>query len=126
MTQTRLWILLLTLVAFLAGTGSGLFLAERGARQERLQTEFGEFERAFVSEFSLDPDRQRLLAGLLDHYNREKQQIKDHYASLNLQEMEPDLRRVGLEYRSHLRDRLLPESQRPKFDRLVATFAENL
>ncbi|MFT7485790.1 MAG: hypothetical protein ACI9F9_001640 [Candidatus Paceibacteria bacterium] len=126
MTQLRLWIVLLCSVTFLAGLGTGLYLTELDARDQRLTAEFGEFERAFTREFSLDEERQRLLVGLLDHYNRETQQIKDHYASRNLQEMEPDLRRVGLEYRAHLRDRLLPESQRPKFDHLMANYVKDL
>lgn len=126
MNSPRPWIVLLALVAFLCGLGSGLLVAERDARAESLQSAFGDFERSFVSEFELDPERQRLLAGLLDHYNRETQQIKDRYAALNQKEMEPDLRRLGLEFRSHLRDTLLPASQRPKFDRLMASQDENL
>jgi len=126
MNQTRLWVLLLVAVAFLGGLSSGLLIAERSAQKQRAQGEFGDFERAFVERFSLDLERQRLLAGLLDHYNLDRQRIKDHYATLNNQEMEPELRRVGLEYRSYLRDRLLPKSQRPEFDRLMASYVENL
>ena len=68
----------------------------------------------------------KLLAGLLDHYNRDIQEIKDRYAAENHREMEADLRRAGLEYRELLRNRLLPEEQRSKFDRLLASYVENL
>ena len=118
--------MLLALVTFLCGLGTGLFVAEREARAQSLRNEFSEFERAFASEFELDREHQRLLAGFLEHYNRETQQIKDRYAALNHRAMEPELRRLGLEYRSHLRDTLLPASQRPKFDRLMASQEKNL
>ena len=86
----------------------------------------GDYERAFIDQFELDPERQRLLAGLLDHYNREIEEIRNRYAAENHREMEADLRRAGLEYRELLRQRLLPEQQRPKFDRLMASYVENL
>lgn len=126
MNSLKLWIVLLALVAFLCGLGTGLYVAEREARAAALDQEFGEFERKFVAAFELDTRHQRLLAGFLDHYNREAQEIKDHYAAQNHQEMEPKLRRLGLEYRAILRDRLLSASQRPKFDRLMASQVENL
>lgn len=126
MSGLRLWLLLLTVVAFLAGFGTGLYTSERSHRDERLDSAFGPFERAFVQEFDLDPERQRLLAQLLDHYNRELEAIHSRYRPLNHMEMEPELARAGLEYRALLRDRLLPESKRPKFDRLMASYVETL
>lgn len=122
----RLWLLLLTAVAFLAGFGSGMYASERTHRASQLDGAFGDYERAFVQEFNLDPERQRLLARLLDHYNSEAEAIRDRYAAENHMEMEPELARAGLEYRALLRDRLLPESERPKFDRLMASYVETL
>ncbi len=126
MNSIRLWIVLLSLVTFLCGLGTGLFVAEREARAASLKKDYGEFERSFVTVFELDTERQQVLAGLLELYNRDTQTIKDQYAAQNRHEMEPQLRRLGLEYRSVLRNRLLPASQRPKFDRLMASKVENL
>jgi hypothetical protein len=123
---TRLWLLLFAVVAFLAGFGSGLYASERAHRADEQVGAFGPFEQAFVQEFELDPERQRLLAQLLDHYNREAEAILARHAARNHMEMEPELRRAGLEYRALVRDRLLPESQRPKFDRLMASYVETL
>jgi hypothetical protein len=125
-SSTRLWVLILTAVAFLAGTGMGLVMAERAQRQAQVRSTSGEFERAFVQRFQLDPERQRLLAGLLDHYNRETQAIQSRYAAEYHMKMEPELRAAGLEYRALLRDQLLPEEQRPKFDSLMASYVQNL
>lgn len=131
MSSPRLWVLILFAVAFLAGGGAGFVLAERARGEVATPTPFGEFERAFVQEFELDPERQRLLAGLLDHYNREAQAVGDRYAadfraSKEGAGMELELQSAGLEYRGLIRDQLLPDDQRPKFDRLMATYVENL
>jgi len=123
--SARLWILILTLVSFLGGIGTGLIVAERSHQGTLAQRPGGEFEKAFAGEFELDPNRQRLLAGLLDHYNSEVQAIEDRYAAEYHMKMEPELRSAGLEYRALVRDLLLPEEQRPKFDRLMAPHVEN-
>jgi hypothetical protein len=85
----------------------------------------GDYERALVERFDLDPQRQRLLVGLLEHYNLEVEEIQNRHTALVRREMEPELRRAGLEYRTLLRDRLLPPAQRAEFDRLTADFQEN-
>jgi hypothetical protein len=126
LSSTRLWVLVLAAVAYLAGIGSGVIISDRSHRHAAVAGAVGEFERAFIKQFDLDQERQRLLAGLLDHYNRNTQEIKDRYAAENHREMEGDLRRVGTDYRELLRERLLPEHQRPKFDRLMASYVENL
>ena len=126
MNSPRLWILILVGVAFLAGAGTGFVLAERSRQETLPTTPFAGFERAFVQEFRLDPERQRLLAGLLDHYNRETRAIQDRYAAEYHNLMEDELRLAGLEYRGLIRDQLLPEEQRPKFDRLMASYLETL
>lgn len=126
MIGTRLWLLVLAAVCFLAGLGSGIYVSERGHLLEERERAFGDFERAFVAEFELDPERQRLLADLLDHYNRETAAIRNRYAAEIHMEMEPELRRAGLEYRGLIRDRLLPEAQRRKFDDLMASHVETL
>jgi len=126
LSSVRLWVLVLTVVAFLGGLGTGFLVAERARRAEAQASVFGDFERAFSEQFDLDPVRQRLLADLLDHYNRETRAIRDRYAAENHREMETDLRRAGIEYRQLVRDRLLPEHQRPEFDRLMASYIETL
>jgi hypothetical protein len=124
--SVRFWTLILASVAFLAGLGSGMLFAEKAHRQAQLAGTFGEFERAFVQEFQLDLERQQLLAQALDHYNRETQAIEDRYAAEYHIRMEPELRAAGLEYRTLIREQLLPEDQRPKFDRLMAPHVTNL
>ena len=106
--------------------GTGFILSERSQLNVAETDALGDYKRAFIERFDLDVERQRLLAGLLDHYNRDIQEIKDRYAAENHREMEADLRRAGLEYRELLRNRLLPEKQRSKFDRLMASYVENL
>lgn len=127
MSQTRLWILLLTGVAFMAGIGTGILVQERAHRKSLVESAFGDFERAFTDQFELDLEGQRLLAGYLGHYNRETEEILERYAAEHHREMEPELRKAGLEYRERLRERvLLDHKQRIEFDRSMANFVENL
>lgn len=125
MNNARFWILLLAGVAFLAGMGTGILYADKTHSQARIPTALGEFELAFLREFQLDPERRQYLAQAIDLYNRETQEIQELYAAEYHTRMEPDLRRVGLEFRAMTRA-LLPEEQRPKFDRLMASHVQNL
>ncbi len=126
MISTRAWIIILALVCFGAGLASGLTGAELSRKPMPAPSAFGDFERAFVAEFDLDHEHQLLLVGLLDHYNREIEEIENRYTAEIRREMEPELKRSGLLYRRLLRDRLLPPAQRAEFDRRMADYQDNL
>lgn len=126
MSGARGWILLLALVTFLAGLAAGWTGAELSREQAPGSSAFGPYERELVRAFDLDADRQRLLAGLLDHYNREIEEIQNRYTAEVRQDMERELLRVGRDYRGHLRDHLLPPDRRAEFDALEADFQETL
>ncbi|HIG11731.1 MAG: hypothetical protein ABGY71_13025 [bacterium] len=121
---TRAWILILALVCFLAGLAAGLAGAEFHAERAPARSAFGAYELGLVERFDLDPERQRLLVGLVDHYNLEIEEIRNRHTAEFQREMEPELRRIGLEYRTLLRDRLLPPAKRAEFDRLTADFQD--
>jgi len=124
---TRTWILILTLVSFLAGVAVGLLVGEQDRRNPPADAAFGDFERLFTERFQLDEERQRLLAGLQTNYNRELEEIERIHAAEHQKEREPAMLRAGLEYRSLIRNHLLPVEQRPEFDRLIqANFVEIL
>ncbi|MCB9914185.1 MAG: hypothetical protein H6828_03420 [Planctomycetes bacterium] len=116
---------MLALVAFLAGLAAGLTGAELSRSHEAPTGASADLQR-YAEAFDLDAERQRLLAGLLDHYNRDLEEIQNRYTAEIRREMEPELRRKGLEYRSLLRDRLLPPEQRARFDSLSADFQDTL
>ena len=118
MKGLRSWILLLALVSFLTGLAAGWTGAEISRADLPASSAFGAYERELVRTFELDPRRQHLLAELLDHYNREIEEIQNRYTAEVRHDMEPELRRVGREYRSHLRDHILPPSRRAEFDAL--------
>jgi len=125
--NTRIWILILTLVSFLAGVAVGLLSGERAGRNLPDDADFGDFEQAFSECFQLDEERRRLLAALMANYNMKIEEIERLHAAEYHKEQEPDMLRAGLEYRALIRDHLLPEEQRPEFDRLTeAEFIETL
>jgi len=122
----RLWISILALVSFLAGVAAGLVAGEYSRKAPPDERFFGDFEREFVEHFELDAVRQSHLAELLLIHRAEIEKIKHrHTAELNAQ-MEEEFRSAGLEYRSLVRNHLLPERQRHEFDRLLATYVDNL
>jgi len=124
MTNVRLWITILALVSFLAGTAAGKILTGRSAAAARAHaTESGalaDYESLFSDQFELDADRRRLLGVLLEHYEQEVTRIRNDHLSSYRSAIEPELRRVGIEYNQYIRDKVLPPEKRPVFDQLAS------
>lgn len=118
MSALRSWILLLVLVSFLAGTASGLLFAKRGDAPEAPSGPFADYQRLLAGALDLDPERQRILAGLLESYQEDIARIRDRHTAEYLSAMEPELRDRGLRYRNIIRNELLREEDRAEFDRL--------
>jgi hypothetical protein len=121
-TSLRLWVSILALTAFLAGLACGplvtawLFPPARAAASGP----FADYERLLVQKFSLAPERREPLHVILDQYRRDIEGIKDQHMADYMTSMEPALREKGLQCREEIRDKVLPESERPEFDRLVS------
>ncbi len=116
MNTLRLWIALLVAVVFLAGFAGGLLVARRLAPPPAPAGAFADYRVRLVEEFALTAERERGLAGILERYRREL----DDLSSRQAEALEPELARLGLKYRDLVRDYVLPESQRARFDDLVA------
>ena len=131
MTSTRLWIVLLTLVSFLAGVAAGLLGSEYSLRAATERREDGDFVRRFSEVFDLDPEGRRLLAERQAAYHAQIESIElrnEVRRSIEAHAlMEPELLEAGRVFRSDVRDMLLvTEAQRKEFDRLMADYVENL
>lgn len=116
MSSIRLWIVVLGLLCFLAGTATGRILARSA---EGSTTEVGaprDFERLFATRFELTPDRTRLLRGIEEHYQREVERIKVNHLAAYRSAIEPELKSLGSEYNTYLRDQVLPPMARAEFD----------
>ena len=69
-----------------------------------------------VQEFDLSDERARGLRVVLDQYQRRIERIQARNASA----LEPELAKLGLTFRSVVRDTVLPASQRDEFSRMSA------
>ena len=127
MKHVRLWIILLAVVSFVAGTATGHIVSER-THQPRFEPELAAFERHFVETFELSDARAEHLRTVLSHYEREVARVKDEHLASYHSAIEPQLRELGNEYNRYLRDKVLPADQRTEFDRQCApllTLAQN-
>lgn len=120
MTNVRLWIALLGLVAFLGGLAGGLLVGELRHRRTPSRGSFDDYRELFVDRLELDPARERLLRELLRNYENDVKRVRDRHSAELLAAMEPELRELGERYRGLIRNRLLDPQRRDAYDRLVA------
>lgn len=126
MSGLRIWISILALVCFLAGAAAGFVIGEYSRKAPPDDRFFGDFERRFVEHFHLDAEHQGFLAELLRLQRVEFEKILNRHTAEFQAQMEEDFCQAGLEYRSLIRNHLLTAQQRPEFDRLMATYVDNL
>ena len=114
--QLRLWILGLSITAFLAGLAAGMLFGLQVPRPGQERRAFADYETLLVRDFELDGLRRQALRGVLDRYERDVEDVKSRF----LEQSEHELADLGLTYRRWIRDRVLFPHQRDDFDRLVA------
>ena len=120
MNSVRVWIVVLMLVSFLAGTAAGKILTDRERAGEAERGALSDYESLFASEFELSDERKRLLRVLLQHYDQELLRVRNEHLAVYRSAIEPDLRRLGLEYNQYIRDKVLPPRERQRFAELAA------
>lgn len=114
MNSLRLWIVLLALVAGLAGFAAGRLTAP--VQAQSTSGPFPGYTERMQSTFDLSPDRVRALRLLLERYDRDIENLKIRH----LDDLRPELVRLGDTYRDWIRDKVLPADRRSDFDLLVA------
>ena len=122
MNSPRLWIGILTLVVFLAGSASGFLFASATRQETQSSGPNEDYRRAFCARFRLDARRATLFDELLRNYHSDVEDLRQRALASSMSEMEPQLVAVGLRYRDVIRDHVLPENQRAEFDELAKTW----
>ena len=113
MSSTRLWILVLTGVAFLAGTASGVLL-ER-TQDPAPEIPFQDYRDRIVARYELEPIRARALDLLLVDYQRKLEEVEARYQPTYQAAMEEDLTALGIQYEVLLRDKVLHAAARQQY-----------
>jgi len=112
MSSARLWILLLALTSFLAGSAGGLLAGMRLARPAPERGAFSDYAALLVERFDLERDRERRLKAVLELYHRDLEELKSRHVA----EAEPELIRLGEACRQRIRDYVLPPESQASFD----------
>ncbi|MBK8180233.1 MAG: hypothetical protein IPK67_15360 [Planctomycetes bacterium] len=123
MSSLRLWILMLAVTAFGAGIGVGWLAGsrvEQRAGRARAAGPFTGFQHEFERTFQVSPERAKLLAELLECYQREIAEQEQAQLDRSRADLEGQLAKTALTYRRLIRDSVLSPEQRPEYDRLAA------
>ncbi|MFN0009665.1 MAG: hypothetical protein ACKVXR_17360 [Planctomycetota bacterium] len=116
MKSLRLWIVLLAVVCFVAGTAAGALATAASLRTPPEGGPFAAYERDLVATFSLSDERARLLRALLLGYERDIERIKAGRMAETMSAMEPELAARGRWYHEQIRDKVLPPGRQAEFD----------
>jgi hypothetical protein len=115
----RLWVAILALVAFLAGSATGLLFASATRPQPASAGPFADYRREFAERFKLDAQRAKLFDELLLNYHREIEDVRQRALASSLSQVDTQLAKLGDRYRLVIRDHVLPEGQRAEFDAMA-------
>ena len=116
MKSLRLWIVLLAVVCFGAGTAAGALATAANLRTPPEGGPFTAYERQLVQTFGLTDERARLLRALLSGYERDIERIKAGRMAETMSAMEPELAARGRWYHEQIRDKVLPPGRQAEFD----------
>ena len=120
MNSARLWIVVSSVVWFVAGTVFGLIASGHWAPDEPEPSPIEHYTDRMISEFDLQGDRARYFRILMDKYQEEIDRAKEDHMARQASAMEPRLRDLGLKYKEHIKNHVLSEEQRAQFERLTA------
>jgi hypothetical protein len=115
MHSERLWIVLLTLVVFLAGLAGGVLL-RMGYEPTPAFGAFVDFEARFAETFDLDPRQREDLRYILRCYEDDLEELKVR----GVADHEEELVEIGLRCKQRIRKYVLPEPHLERFDSMVA------
>jgi uncharacterized membrane protein len=116
----RVWIVVLTVIAFAAGAGFGVWITARTLKSDAPPAgPFASYEELLAQRFELSPERRHLLHSVLDAYGKDIDEIKDRRAAESMSAMEPELMERGRYYRRLIHTKVLPENRRAEFDELA-------
>ena len=112
MSSTRLWVLLLTGVSFLAGLAAGILIAP-GMTPPLSHGPFAAYELHFAATFELSAEERSNLRHVLDRYQRELQELEARRAH----ETETERVKIGIACRERIRKYVLSTSDPARLER---------
>jgi hypothetical protein len=123
MNDLRLWIAVLAVAFFGAGTGAGWLLAENAQRDEQPGGDgaFAAYEQRLIEAFDLGPERAEALHLVLELYAQDVDDLQTRHLEESFSELEDELLQLGQSRYAQIRDRVLPAADRERFVELART-----
>ena len=125
MNNLRLWVVLLALVSFGAGAAAGIWGTAARLKPPAKTGPFEDYRRMLLTTFPLSPERGKHLETVLSAYAREIEGIQARRLADTMSLYGPELEERGRYYRSLIKDRVLPEDQRERFEQLALGLPTN-
>jgi hypothetical protein len=121
----RFWIVLLALVSFGAGAAAGVWATAARLHPAPKVGPFEGYRRMLLETFPLSAERAQHLETVLAAYAREIDGIQARRSADTMTLYGPELEERGRYYRSLIKDRVLPEDQRERFEQLALGLSPN-
>ncbi|MBK7642462.1 MAG: hypothetical protein IPJ19_05350 [Planctomycetes bacterium] len=125
MNNLRVWVVLLALVSFGAGTAAGVWATASRLRPEPKVGPFEDYRRMLLATFSLSPERTQHLETVLAAYAHDLEDIQSRRMADTMNLYASELEERGQYYRSLIQDHVLPENQRQRFEELAQGLPTN-
>jgi len=111
MRSELFWVIVFGVTTFCAGLAAGvLFSFQRHPARET--GPFPAYEERMVETFDLDEEHVRNLRYILQDYQEKIDALKER----NINELDPDLVKIGRDHRELVRTWVVPEHRRQEFD----------
>ena len=125
MNNLRLWVVLLALVSFCAGAAAGIWGTAARLEPPAKPGPFEDYRRMLLATFPLSAERSKHLDTVLAAYAKEIEGIQARRLANTMSLYGPELEERGRYYDSLIKDRVLPEDQRARFEQLALGLPTN-
>jgi hypothetical protein len=115
----RLWVVLLALVSFGAGAAAGIWGTAARFKPPAKTGPFEDYRRMLLANFPLSSERSKHLETVLAAYAREIEEIQKRRLADTMRLYGAELEERGRYYDGLIKDRVLPEDQRERFEQLA-------
>jgi hypothetical protein len=121
----RFWVVLLALVSFGAGAAAGVWATAARLQPPPKAGQFEDYRRLLLASFPLSAERTQHLETVLAAYAKDIEAIEARRMADTMTLYGPELEERGRYYRSLIKDRVLPEDQRERFEQLALGLPTN-
>jgi hypothetical protein len=121
----RFWVVLLALVSFGAGAAAGVWATATRLQPPTKTGPFEDYRRLLLQTFPLSAARAQALEAVLAAYAKDIETIQARRMADTMTLYAPELEERGRYYRGLIKDQVLPEDQRERFEALAQGLPTN-